>query len=74
MTTREQLTAEKLNRLLEMIADDGATQAGEIPPREHVVCLLCSPDTDHTRRVAQAHREGRGPPEETPANSRGRGQ
>jgi len=63
MPTREQLTFERVESLLQMIADDGVTPAGELPPPEHVEAVRGAGELGDGRDVAAAHREGRGPPD-----------
>lgn len=64
MTTRDQLTAERLDALLRMIEESGATKAGELPPEGHARGLRRVRELGESGRVAEAHAEGRGPPED----------
>lgn len=61
--TREQLTAEQFDALLAMLTDDGGGGPGSVDP-EHVAALRRVRGFDASKKIAQAHREGRGPPED----------
>jgi len=63
MTTRDQRTAEQVAALLRMIADSGASPAGAMPGASYVEALADTTAVDDPRAVAQAHREGNGPPD-----------
>jgi hypothetical protein len=67
MTTREQLTHERVTAFLQMITEDGATPAGELPPVEFVEALGQTTELGHGREVAKAARENRAPPDFAPA-------
>lgn len=62
MTTREKLTAEKVDALLQMIAESGASPAGEMPGQAYAEALANAASLDDPRAVAQAHFEGTAPP------------
>jgi hypothetical protein len=51
----------RLDALLGMIAEDGATPAGQTPPVEHIQALRDAP-IGRTDEVRNAHAEGRDPP------------
>lgn len=61
-TTQREL--DKFEALLEMIAENGATPAGQLPPVEHIDALREMDDLDRGRiqEVAEAHRNGNAPP------------
>lgn len=63
MTTREQLTAERLDALLTMIENDGVTPPGEAPPAEHIRAIRGAGRRGEPDEVARAHRNGNGPPD-----------
>lgn len=56
MTTREQLTAERLAALVEVLVAEGAI------PRDWADSLAGAYDLEHGAEIAKAAREGRGPP------------
>jgi len=61
MTTREQITHEKVEALLEMIAEEGATKSGDIPT-PHIRELSQSKELTHAREVREAHAKSNRPP------------
>ena len=62
MTTREQLTHERVKALIEMISDDGPrSNPGELPPGEYVATLQCVADVDEAASVAENCRNGDAP-------------
>ena len=54
--------AQKAIRVVEMIAESGATPLGEIPT-EHVKALLDTEDNSRQTETENAHRNGNKPPE-----------
>lgn len=63
MTTREQLTHERLDALYRLICDDGTTPAGEICPK-YAAAVRGARDLDEPRRLAEEHAKGKAPPQE----------
>lgn len=57
MTTREQITTEKLNALIEVLENEGVLSA------EWRDSLRAVRESGEGREVAEAAREGRGPPD-----------
>jgi len=55
--------SQKLEALLQMLAEDGDSPAGNAPPVEYLDALRDADDLDKPREVADAHREGHGPPD-----------
>jgi len=53
---------QRLDALLMMIREDGATPAGEVPGPDHIEALEQAP-IGRADEVRQAHAEGRGPPD-----------
>ncbi|MHB9287368.1 hypothetical protein ACKVMT_10060 [Halobacteriales archaeon Cl-PHB] len=62
MTTRDQLTQERLDALLAMLVDDGRKPPGEVDPA-HAEQLQQTRDIGEAAEVSEAHAEGREPPE-----------
>lgn len=62
MTTREQLTQERLDALIDVIVQDGVTPAGEVPA-DHVEAIRGVGQLGTAREVAQAHAQGNAPPD-----------
>lgn len=59
--------AERGDALTRLIAEDGTTASGSIPS-EHVAALLDVEKPGEARRVADAHAEGRAPPNDLGGN------
>lgn len=72
MTTREQLTHERLQALLSMLTDDGRKPPGEVDP-EHVDAIREAREPGEGRQVAQAHRNGEAAPDVGPGADQGTG-
>jgi len=62
MPTREQLTQERLDALLSMMADDGRKPPGKVD-LSHIETLKNTGEFGEGRKVAKNHREGNPPPE-----------
>jgi len=60
---RSQQTEERLNLLIEMIAADGNSPPGELPPGDTMNALANEQDTGRLRDLAQREVKGRGPPD-----------
>ena len=56
MPTREQLTAEKVNRLLEMIEQDGPNGSGNMPPAERCKELREIKEPKEGREIAKKNK------------------
>lgn len=69
MTKRNQLAADRVDALLRLIADSGASAAGEVPA-EYVEALQMTREVRQANEVAQAHRENREPPSFSNAGGR----
>lgn len=63
MPTRTQLAAERMQALLRMIAEGGASGPGNLPPAKYVEALNGVGTLGKVREVAQAHKQGSPPPE-----------
>lgn len=61
---RVQLLNERFASLMRMIEENGATAAGEAPPAEHAAALRDTTTLGEADEIANAHAEGRGPPED----------
>jgi hypothetical protein len=61
--TREQLTFERLEALIDMIKDDGESPAGQNPPSGYLRKLKETRKWGDAKQVSDAHKESVGPPD-----------
>lgn len=63
MTTREQLTFERFQALISMMAQDGATPAGEMPRPGDLEALQQAHELGQAGQVREAHANNNAPPD-----------
>jgi hypothetical protein len=62
MTKEGHRAEQKIDALIEMITEDGASPAGQLPPSDHIRAIREAP-VGRADEVRAAHAEGRGPPD-----------
>lgn len=56
------LTERKLNALLEVISDGGASPEGDLPPKRYIDAIIDASDAAQLHDTKQSHRDGEEPP------------